>query len=310
MRRSPEKILFAITIDTECDHDPHWARSTPLRFESVLVGLPERLQPLFGATGAVPTYLLTVEVMESEECVAVLRSLPGRREYGTHLHAAFVEPQKKFFDYAGVDSPDFQCHCPKEVEHAKLENLTNLFVDRFGERPRSFRAGRFGAGANTISALGQLGYVVDTSVTPHIRWRHPDGNVDYRRAPEQPYFPAVRSLAQAADSRGQILEVPVTMRRRWLRGPHWLRPWFSSVASMKETVRYHLSRYGNREIIVLNMMFHSMEVISRASPYPQTEMDVQRFLSDLADVLGWCRDEGLSFCGLAGVAAEINPGHG
>jgi hypothetical protein len=310
MATKTEKVLFLVTIDTECDHDPHWVRSKPLRFESITAGIPERLQPAFDAAGAVPTYLLTVEVMEDEASVGALRALKGRYEYGTHLHSAFIEPEKKFHDYAGVDSPDFQCHCAPDVERRKLENLTNLFVSRFGYRPRSFRAGRFGAGPNTIRSLAQLGYLADTSVTPHIRWRHPDGDVDYRGAPEQPYIPRPDALAGIApDGRGDILEVPITMRRHWFRGPYWLRPWFSSVASMKETLRYHLRRYGDRPIVVLNMMFHSMEVIAKASPYPQTDGEVQRFLDDLSAVLHWCRGEGIAFSGLADAAKTFGVGH-
>ena len=147
---STEKILLTITIDTECDHDPAWARSKPLSFHSIIEGIPNRLQPVFESVGAIPTYLLTVEVMENNGCVEVLRSISGRHELATHLHSAFIEPEKKYHDYAGVDSPDCQCHCPPEVESKKLENLTNLFIQRFHKRPVSFRAGRFGPRPNTL----------------------------------------------------------------------------------------------------------------------------------------------------------------
>ncbi|MBI3899538.1 MAG: hypothetical protein HY308_14770 [Gammaproteobacteria bacterium] len=301
-----EKVLVLATIDTECDHDPSWVRSNPLGFRSIVEGVPERLQPVFDAAGAVPTYLLTVEVMENAECVRTLRDLKGSYEFGTHLHSAFIEPQKKFQDYAGVDSPDFQCHCAPDIEYAKLKNLTQLFQHNFGYQPLSFRAGRFGAGAATISALGRLGYRVDTSVTPHIRWRHPDGNVDYRQAPEQPYFPARESLVQADNgARSGVLEIPVTVKDRWFHDPYWLRPWFSSVAVMKDVIGYHLARFRDRRVVVLNMMFHSMEVIPKASPYPQSDSDVRRYLDDLSEVLQWCRQQGMTFMGSADVYPEF-----
>ena len=121
-----EQLVVTVSIDTECDHDPNWVRSRPLTFESITEGLPNRLQPAFAEVGAVPTYLLTVEVLEDPDSVAALRSLSGSHEYGTHLHAAFIEPEKKFTDYAGVDSPDFQCASTAEVEYQKLANLTQL----------------------------------------------------------------------------------------------------------------------------------------------------------------------------------------
>jgi hypothetical protein len=304
-----EKVLFLITIDTECDHDPQWARSDPLTFHSITQGLPGSLQPVFEATGAVPTYLLTVEVMEDDESVDALRTLKGQYELGTHLHSAFIEPEKKFQNYAGIDSPDFECHCPPDIEYRKLENLTRLFENRFGHLPKSFRAGRYGAGANTLDALERLGYAIDTSVTPYIRWPHPDGAVDYRRAPEQPYYPAAGSLIQAGDYRnGRLLEIPVSMRPRWVRGPRWLRPWFSGVSTMKDVIRYQLRRHRDQPTVVLNMMFHSMEMIPKASPYPQSDEEVKRFLSDLAEILQWSANEGFEFCGAADTATVLKPG--
>ncbi|VAW92015.1 hypothetical protein MNBD_GAMMA22-2537 [hydrothermal vent metagenome] len=291
------KVYLTITIDTECDHDPNWVRSKPLTFNSITKGIPELLQPAFKQVGAIPTYLLTVEVMEDNDCIAALKSLKGNYEYGTHLHAAFIEPEKKFYDYAGVDSPDFQCQYSKDVEFKKLENLTNLFIEKFGYAPSSFRAGRYGAGINTFELLEKLGYKVDTSVTPHMSWVEPKAKVNYQYAPEQPYFPKLGSLINVDNRHNKtILEIPITVKRQWLRQPAWFRPWFSSVEKMKEIVQYHLEHYSGNEILELNMMFHSMEVIPKASPYPQSGCDVQRFIDDMCEVLSWCKGEGIEFC--------------
>lgn len=290
-------IYLTITIDTECDHDPAWVRSKPITFNSITQGIPEILQPAFEDIGAIPTYLLTVEVMEDKDSVSALKSLKGSYEYGTHLHAAFIEPEKKYFDYAGIDSPDFQCQYSKDVEYKKLENLTNLFINEFNYKPSSFRAGRYGAGINTFESLEKLGYTVDTSVTPHMLWTEPKASVNYRNAPEQPYFPQKGSLINIdnTQSRG-LLEIPVTVKKRWIRSPAWFRPWFSSVDKMKEIVKYHLEHYSHKEILVLNMMFHSMEIIPKASPYPQSDSDVQKFIGDMSEVLNWCKNEGIEFC--------------
>jgi len=296
MSTSIEKVLLTITIDTECDHDQHWARSSPLRFDSIFEGIPNRLQPVFNGVGAIPTYLLTVEVMENTRCVETLSQIQGDHELGTHLHAAFIEPEKKYLDYAGVDSPDFQCNDSPDVEFGKLKNLTALFNEKFGYLPLSFRAGRFGAGTNTISSLIELGYQVDTSVTPHLRWTEPRGAVDFRKALGQPYFPKKGSLLEPDNFEpGPLLEMPVTMKKRWLRGPRWFRPWLSSIADMKEVVRFQLNHYKDQKIINLNMMFHSMEIIAGATPYTQSEDEVLNYLDDLYIILDWCRQEGIEF---------------
>ncbi|MFT7213946.1 MAG: hypothetical protein ACI9XK_004205, partial [Granulosicoccus sp.] len=266
-----EEVIVTISIDTECDHDINWARSKPLTFESITEGLPNRLQPAFDQVGAVPTYLLTVEVMEDEPSVEALKSLKGNFEYGTHLHAAFIEPEKKFHDYAGIDSPDFQCSYAPEIEYQKLKNLSELFERRFNYKPTSFRAGRYGASADSINSLERLGYKVDTSVTPHIRWTEPNAVVDFRKAPEQPYFPAPGKIAEAGNyTSTRILEAPVTVKPRYFRDPRWFRPWFASVDQMKDIFRYHLKKHSACRVVSINMMFHSMEIIEKASPYPQT----------------------------------------
>ena len=295
-----EELVVSISIDTECDHDPNWVRSNPLAFESITEGLPNRLQPAFADVGAVPTYLLTVEVLEDPDSVAALRSLPGDYEYGTHLHAAFIEPEKKFFDYAGVDSPDFQCASSAEVEYQKLANLTSLFEGKLGYAPTSFRAGRYGAAAQSIDSLQRLGYKVDTSVTPHLRWSEPNASVDFRKAPEQPYFPAPGTIIEPGEASEQaLLEVPISVKPRLFRDPRWFRPWFASVEQMKEVVRYQMKRHAQQRILSINMMFHSMEVIEKASPYPQSESDVKRYIDDMQAALQWCADEGARFVPLS-----------
>lgn len=300
MRNSTEKIVVTISIDTECDHDPQWVRSNPLQFESIVEGLPNRLQPAFDAVGAKPTYLLTVEVLEDKASVDTLNAMAGNYEYGTHLHAAFIEPQKKFFDYAGVDSPDFQCSYAPDIEYQKLSNLTSLFKQQLGHAPTSFRAGRYGASADSVNSLQRLGYKVDTSVTPHMQWQEPGGQVDFRKAPEQPYFPSQHSLSVPdAFTDGRILEVPVSVKPRLFRDPRWFRPWFASVEQMKEVFRYQLKRHSDQSVLSINMMFHSMEIIEKASPYPQNADDVKRFIDDMQATLQWCADEGAVFAGLS-----------
>jgi len=291
------KVVVTITIDTECDHDSNWVRAKPLTFKSITDGLPNRLQPAFASVGAVPTYLLTVEVMEDAASVAAIKSMTAAHELGTHLHAAFIEPEKKFHDYAGVDSPDFQCSYSPDIERQKLSNLTALFEQCFGYAPRSFRAGRYGANHHSMNSLESMGYTVDTSVTPYIRWTEPNAVVDFRTAPLQPYFPSTADISRSGDVR-QLLQAPVTMKRRPLRMPRWFRPWLSSVTQMKEVAEWHLKNFAQLEVIHLNMMFHSMEVIPGATPYPQTEAEAQQYIDDMVEVLGWCRDQGFEFCAL------------
>ena len=153
-----------------------------------------------------------------------------------------------------------------------------------------------------MNALEKLGYTVDSSATPHIQWREPEIIIDHRKAPEQPYYPDFHKLTQPLpDSQHRpLLQVPVTVKPRLFRSqPRWFRPWLASVAQMKEIAHYHMRKYAHKPILVLNMMFHSMEVIPKASPYPQTDDEAKRYVDDMVAVLDWCRSEGMTFAGLS-----------
>ena len=134
--------------------------------------IPSLLTPLFSSFGIRPTYFLSPEVISNRVCCDLLRNLPDC-ELATHLHAEYVVPGVETWDFCG---PEFrvvqmQWECGRVLEQQKLEVLTELFYQQFDRMPKSFRAGRFGISKDTGQILIDLGYVVDSSVTPHIRWQ-------------------------------------------------------------------------------------------------------------------------------------------
>jgi hypothetical protein len=302
------KTFLCITIDTECDRSPNWTTAHQLSFTSVLRAVPELLQPLFVEAGALPTYLLTYEVMENAGCREVFRALEGHCELGTHLHADNVEPQSRISNLAGQYSDDFQIDYPPEVELAKLASLTEAFQTAFGRAPKVFRAGRFAANGNTIRALASLGYLVDSSVTPNLEWENREGKkLSFVGAPLQPYFVSPDDILKKAPD--GVLEVPVTIlpklalrasvkRMRPVYRPAWLRPVYSSADDMKKIVDRILSEPDRGMPRVLNMMFHSMELVPNASPYTKSDGEVRNYLSSIREVLAYCRKRGVEFVGL------------
>ena len=64
---------------------------------------------------------------------------------------------------------------------------------------------------------------------------------------------------------------------------------------MKDIFHYQLKKHSDNRVLSINMMFHSMEVIEEASPYPQTPDDVKRFIDDMQQALQWCGEEGAKF---------------
>lgn len=295
--------FLVITIDVEPDCTPSWHYSNPLSFNGVTEGVKKRLQPLFNKFDAVPTYLINNVVLEDRLSSDIFNELEGSYELGTHLHSEFIEPEKRFYEYSGKKGEENQCYLTKEIEFEKMKNITRVFRDNFDKNPTSFRAGRFSAGKNTISILKELGYKVDTSVTPHIRWHDKTRLVpiDYTNAFEQPYFIKEGTILKSS-SVGKILEVPVSIIDNWRflkRKPLWLRPYYSNLKDFLKIIYTQSNTYAHSENIVFNMMFHNVEVMPGLSPYSKTENDCKNYLDLIESFLVYCKNNQISCVGLS-----------
>lgn len=295
-----------MTIDCECDKGPAWRTRRPLSFEGVHLGIARRLHPLFERLGAKPTYLLSPELLRDARCVEALQALRGC-ELGTHLHAELAEP--------GAFEPDetiaVQRDLPPDVERAKVAWLTGAFRDAFARAPTSFRAGRFGVGPNTVPILEDLGYAVESSVTPHVDWSHVSKGLSFTSAPAQPYHPDPGDPARPGGS--SLLEVPVTIRPRALGQlpfvgkhvePRWLRPTKTDGAGLVALAREAIEDARRTDLarpVILNAMFHNVEVVAGTSPYAATEAEATRILDRLGVLLEATKRDGIACVGLSDV---------
>lgn len=300
----PETLLV-VSIDCECDKGPAWRSQRPMSFEGVHEGIGRRLQPLFERYGATPTYLLSPEVIRDDASAALLRSLGDRAELGTHLHGEYAEPNAFEPDVTTV----FQRDYPRDVELAKLTYTTDLFARAFGRAPRSFRAGRFGLGPNTLGILASLGYEVDSSVTPFMRWSDRGTSFSFVGAPSQPYAPD--EAAPATRGTSKVLEIPVTIRPRLVGRtpvvgayvePRWLRPSRATGSALVSLARDEMARAAREapaRPVVLNAMFHNVEVVAGASPYAATDGRARAILASLETLLAFAQQESIRVVGLA-----------
>jgi hypothetical protein len=304
------RAFLCVSVDCECDKGPGWRTRVPLGFRGVRSGVGERLQPLFASLGAKPTYLLSPEVLGDASSVELLASLAGC-ELGTHLHGELAEPGA----FVPVVTRAVQRDYPPALERAKLEALTTSFRAAFRRPPSSFRAGRFGIGASTVPILEGLGYAVESSVTPGVDWSDVSPGLTFAGAPAQPYHPDPADPARRGSS--ALLEVPVTIVRRRLSrvpllgrlaGPRWLRPTRTGGAALVRTARDAIAealRESPRAPVVLNAMFHNVEVVAGASPYARTEASALGILERLHTLLAWARSEGIARVGLSDVPEAL-----
>src|SRR5664279_219299 len=319
------KKYLVISIDVEPDCTPSWHYADPVSFSGVHIGIAQKLQPLFDARQVAPTYLINNVVLEDESCLQTFRQLPGKYELGTHLHPEFINPDKRFASYGSKKAEGNCCFYPPEIEFEKIKNITELFTKGFGRRPTSFRAGRYSAGLNTMKSLQDLGYFVDTSVTPHMLWDDPSREkpVDFRNAPEQPYFMNPENITALGNPDG-LLQVPVTImskKRSLLKellvsgaGLYrpmrqnrviWLRPFYSTTKELIGIAKQFMKTYHDRPNLILNIMFHNVEVLPGISPYCQTEKQCRGYLKQLEDFFSFCKGEHFQSVTLSELYGEL-----
>jgi hypothetical protein len=286
-----------VGIDTEGDNQWDAAARANQRFENIYA-LP-RLHALFARHGVRPTYLITYPVAVDPRSADVLRRLKagGDCEIGAHHHAWETPPCTA----EDVKRHPYASHLPLAQFEQQLPALTDAIDDAVGERPVSYRSGRFGFSAAHVAALERLGYLIESSVAPLFYEAHKNGP-DFVEAPLRPYFLAYDSATSPGTS--QLLELPISaaLNRRlprrlqflYARAPsnyttkrvlrklgiahvRWLRPSYSSLEDMI-ALATDLSRAGQP---VLNLLFHSSEAIVGGSPYNRTDAELSAFCDRL-----------------------------
>ena len=297
---------FLLTVDTEEEFD--W--SQPLTRESHGIEHVRRLakfQEFCEAEHVVPVYLVDWPIANSKLAVEILAEplSKGRAEVGVQLHP-WVNPP---FDEELTPANSFAGNLDPRLEEAKIERLRKTIEDKFGVAPLIYRAGRYGAGANTAEILKRQGIAVDSSVRPKFDYSAA-GGPDYRGHPSAPYW---------LDEERTLLELPLTtafwgmLRRQgdaiyprlWrtpmLRGlPSRLGllervPLTPEGTSVEEAIRgIDMALDDGTPLLVFS--FHSPSLRPGDTPYVRTE-------DDLDDLYDWWRRV-FAYLGQRGVKAS------
>src|SRR5919112_6638252 len=147
-------MYLLVGIDTEGDNQWDAAARADQRFENIYA-LP-RLHALFARHGVRPTYVITFPVAMDAHSATVLRDLKARGdcEIGAHHHAWETPPCTA----DDVRRHPYAANLPLPQFEAQLAALTAAIAEAVGERPVSYRSGRFGFAASHVSALEREGY--------------------------------------------------------------------------------------------------------------------------------------------------------
>ena len=199
-----QPVTLVVSIDAEEDN---WQPArTGITVENIRE-LP-RLHRVLESLGVRPTYFVTYQVAIRSWAAEILRELcaNGTGEVGAHLHAWNTPP----LDEEPVPSNTMLLHLPQALQAAKIASLTDALQAATGQRPSSFRAGRWGFGQSTAAALLECGYRVDSSVTPFQSWTHYDDGPSNVGAPLDVYYLDGRGDPRLPLSQGPLVEVPVS----------------------------------------------------------------------------------------------------
>jgi hypothetical protein len=299
-----------VTVDTE--EDGCWSGQFTKHGNSVSnVKGVSRFQALCDKFGIRPTYLVDTPVAEDAGSVRLLKRFSDldRCEVGAHLHPWCAPP----YDEDANQRNSFMCNLPEALQREKVRQLTDLLEKRFDRRPTSFRAGRFGLQGSGTKILSDLGYLVDSSVTPFCSWTR-EGGPNFEGFPHLPY-PFQPDRFDCPNPNGKIVEVPVSVGFNWsnFRRAHAVRQQLSRapfnhfhILGILETAGIlrrnsfwpeGSSRFRLKQIVNISlrnkapcmvMIFHSSSLAPGLSPFIATSRDLEHFYRTLDQIFDYC----------------------
>lgn len=285
------RAFLCVSIDAAGDR-ARGGDGTPPSFLGIRDGVARRLLPLFAEHRAKPTFHLSGGVLGDPVSVGILSAAGTSCELGV-----------------GSAGP-----LPGDEERSHLRELVDTFIRTFGYQPTSHRA-QAGASRTTLAAVEDLGFQVDGSVTPNVAageepsLRGESRSIDLLDAPTQPYRPDAGDPGRPGMSR--LLEVPVTVKRRWRLAPGPRATWLSpsrgdgrSLIRLAEAEIADARRAEPGRPVVLHAVLAAADVVPDGAA--GGEIRAHAVLASLGALLAFARREGVAVVGLSEVP-EIFP---
>jgi peptidoglycan/xylan/chitin deacetylase (PgdA/CDA1 family) len=292
-----------VVVDTEEEFDwtaPHDRDRTSVHAMRHI----ERGQEIFDEFGIKPCYVVDYPVVSQlEGYEALLRIHASERcEIGAHLHPWVNPPHEE--DVTRLNS--FPGNLPAELERRKLQVLTDRIAEIFGEPPRSYKAGRYGLGPNSLSILRNLGYRIDLSVCPGYDYSQ-EGGPDFSTSTNQVLrardseilqFPCTGGFVGwlapsgagtfrlASSSAGTALRLPGVLARLGLLERIRLSPEGFSLRDMIKLTEHLVER----DVRLFTLSFHSPSLGPGHTPYVHSNSDLQGFIGKISSYLQYFKN--------------------
>jgi hypothetical protein len=283
--------LFVI-VDTEEEFD--WGAPFSKENTSVTaIRHIDRLQRVLARHRVQPTYVVDFPVSSQPDGYGPLKEIAdsGACRIGAHLHP-WVNPP--FVEEVNIRN-SYAFRLGRQLEQAKLKALQSEIADRFGRMPIVYKAGRYGFGVSTMTALEALHFRIDASINPQISFVA-DGGPSFEAFDAAPFFFGDRlRLLELPCSTGysgicgrvaphlhrltarrvfEPLHLVGIMARLRIVDKVMLSPEGATLREMK-ALTTALLRSGIR---TFSLTMHSPSVLPGCTPYVRTAADLAGFL--------------------------------
>lgn len=324
-------MKLILTIDTEGDNQ--WEHGRDLQVENIK--FVPRFQGLCEKHNIKPVYLVTSEVCEDQFAREIFSDyqIKGKAEVGAHLHSWTTPP---FLDKDGYRYNDpkhaYASDLDESLLNEKIKYLTGQIEASFGQKPTSFRSGRYGFNEKVAKVLAENYYLVDSSVTPYTNWIY---NIDVPAGKGGPDFSDKRPFPYLYSfGNYSLAEIPITIlptrfplnsnlklaefcfknvgRSIILKGirklgfknqPLWLRPFEWSTLNLFDEILNEAFRIKLQYIV---MMFHSSELMPGCSQYRPDEESVEHLYDLLESFFDLLHSREISSLTLTEAAKSLN----
>jgi hypothetical protein len=289
---SPDvRPMLFVVVDTEEQFD--WA--APFSTDHVKVSNVRKIaraQSIFDRYGLRPNYVIDFPVATQPDGYLPLMDLlrSGACSIGAHLHPWVTPPHAETINARH----SYACNLDPALEEAKLRVTSDAIEDRFGIKPRVYKAGRYGFGRFTAALLEKLGFDVDTSINPCMDFSA-DGGPSFDRFDACPFLfgrsrrllelpcttayvglaaRAGRSILRTATANTR-LRLPGLLARLLLVDRLMLSPEGYTLDEMRRLTVSLLAR----NVRTFTLSFHSPSLEPGHTPYVRTARDLEQFLA-------------------------------
>lgn len=329
--KNGSNYFFIVTIDVEADNV--WKTPTNLSVNN-LAKIPV-FQRLCKKYGIVPTYLLSYETLADNKFVSFLKEIESLKEceVGIHPHVWTIPPYIKEKDSVDIAIVRYyQSMLDENILIKKLETLHKEIQNKIGVRPTAHRAGRWGLCLRSIKWLEKNGYIADTSVVPFKSFKDStlDSTIypDYYNAVQYPYRMSNQNILKKGNL--GLVEVPTTnincfvypeivkisdwmkMKRGGFRFnkllrklsmyPNELRPY---PQYLQGTLTKIAKIVIKKNYPIINLMFHSSELIAGGSPYSKDERNTTRIWDHIEELFSFIHLNGITSLGISSAVKEL-----